>query len=66
MFFIIIGSGSPRLDTMASCGQQLGAAALMALPMAVALMVACCSGIDSGSIDNGTDNGSGIGDRGSG
>ena len=60
---------------MASCGQQLGAAELMALLTAatlmvtltaVALMVACCCGVDSSSVYNVTGDGGSIGDRGSG
>ena len=59
---------------MASCGQWLGAATLMAalgvaalmvVLAAVALMVVCCFGINSSSVDNGTGNGGGVGDGGS-
>ena len=75
MFYIIFSSGSPRLDAMASCGQQLGAVELMALLTvvalmvaltAVALMVACCCGIDSSDIYNVTGDGGSVGDCGSG
>ena len=59
---------------MASCGQwlgaatlmaALGAAALMVVLAAVALMVMCCFGVDSSSFDNGTGDGDGVGDGGS-
>ena len=45
---------------MASCSQWSGEVAAL---KAAALMAACCLGIDSGDIDNGTRNGGRFGDH---